>query len=66
MITTYESVITEIGWFGRALVWKCVVLDEGHHIKSPDAERTKKLNQLKTEFKLVLTGYATYPVSWQS
>lgn len=66
VITTYDTVVSDIVWFRRVFVWKYVVLDEGHHIKNPEAKRTKMLNQLKTDFKLVLTGYASYAVSWQS
>lgn len=68
LITSYDTVISDIVWFRRVFVWKYVILDEGHHIKNPEAKRTKMLNQLKTEFKLVLTGYVRQnsPVPGQS
>lgn len=57
VVTTYETLLTDIAWLRVAFVWKGVVLDEGHHIKNAQARRSKALQQIKTEFKLVLTGY---------
>lgn len=57
VVTTYDTVISDIVWFRQVFVWKYVILDEGHRIKNSESKRTKVLNQLKTEFKLVLTGY---------
>ena len=36
--------------------WLYVVVDEGHHIKNPDAKRTKAIKTLNGRNKLVLTG----------
>lgn len=57
IITTYDTLAFDIAWFRRAFVWKSVILDEGHHIKNARTRKSKALKQLKTEFKLVLTGY---------
>ena len=56
VVTTYDSLITDILWFQRAFVWRYVVLDEGHRIKNDQSKRTQKLEKVKAEFKLVLSG----------
>ncbi|KAF7156832.1 hypothetical protein CNMCM6106_001503 [Aspergillus hiratsukae] len=56
VLTTYETLISEINWFSRVFVWRCVVLDEGHRIKNSRAKRALVLNRIKTQMKLVLSG----------
>ena len=56
VITTYDTLISDIVWLRKAFIWKCFVLDEAQHIKNAAARRSKFLQQIKTEFKLVLTG----------
>lgn len=36
VVTTYESYSKEQSWFKRALVWRYVVLDEGHKVRWND------------------------------
>ena len=36
--------------------WLYVVVDEGHHIKNPNADRTKAIKTINGQHKLVLTG----------
>ncbi|EAW17679.1 putative nucleosome remodeling complex ATPase subunit (Snf2h) [Aspergillus fischeri NRRL 181] len=56
VITTYETLISEINWFSRVFVWRGVVLDEGHRIKNSRSKRSLVLNRIKAEMKLVLSG----------
>ena len=56
VITSYETLVSEIAWFQRAFVWKYVVLDEGHRIKNGQSKRAQILARVRAEFKLVLTG----------
>lgn len=57
VITTYDSLISDMAWFRRVFVWRYVVLDEGHRIKNDQSKRTQKLEKIRAEFKLVLSGY---------
>ena len=56
VITSYETLISDIVWFQRTFFWKYVVLDEGHRIKNGHSKRAQMLARLRAEFKLVLTG----------
>lgn len=56
VLTTYETLISEINWFSRSFVWRCIVLDEGHRIKNSRSKRALVLNRIKTQMKLVLSG----------
>lgn len=56
VITTYDSLISDILWFRRVFVWRYVVLDEGHRIKNDQSKRTQQLEKVRAEFKLVLSG----------
>ncbi|PKX97393.1 putative nucleosome remodeling complex ATPase subunit (Snf2h) [Aspergillus novofumigatus IBT 16806] len=56
VITTYETLISEINWFSRVFLWRGVVLDEGHRIKNSRSKRSLVLNRIKAEMKLVLSG----------
>jgi SWI/SNF-related matrix-associated actin-dependent regulator of chromatin subfamily A member 5 len=56
VLTTYETLISEINWFSRVFVWRGVVLDEGHRIKNSRSKRALVLNRIKAEMKLVLSG----------
>ncbi|KAI9045285.1 putative nucleosome remodeling complex ATPase subunit (Snf2h) [Aspergillus affinis] len=58
VITSYETLISDIVWFQRAFVWRYEVLDEGHRIKNGHCKRAQMLARLRTDFKLVLTGSA--------
>ena len=56
VVTTYETFLTEQGWFKKAFVWKYVVLDEGHKIKSDQTQVSTALQGLGAEYRLILTG----------
>ena len=56
IVTTYEGFLAEENWFKRALVWRYVVLDEGHKIKNELSLIAKALQGLGAEYRLVLTG----------
>jgi len=56
LVTTYESFVAEQGWFKSAFVYRYCVLDEGHKIKNSDTNAAQALQNLKTEYRLVLTG----------
>ena len=55
LVTTYST----LRRVARELLpprWHCVVLDEGHKIRNPDAQVTLVAKQLRTEHRLMLTG----------
>lgn len=56
MVTTYETFVSEQGWFKKALVWRYCVLDEGHKIKNEKSNVSHALQGLAAEFRLLLTG----------
>ncbi|KAE8391964.1 SNF2 family N-terminal domain-containing protein [Aspergillus alliaceus] len=55
VVTSYETLISDIRWF-RNFTWRYVVLDEGHRIKDNQSQRSKAIQGLRAEFKLILTG----------
>ncbi|KAL4889446.1 SNF2 family N-terminal domain-containing protein [Aspergillus ambiguus] len=56
VVTSYETILSDMAWFSRTFVWRYVVLDEGHRIKNFKAKRTLGLSKIQAEYKLVLTG----------
>eukprot|EP00981_Chlorochromonas_danica_P010710 scaffold3341_cov165-Ochromonas_danica.AAC.25 len=57
VITTYEMLKSQA--LSRALkriVWRTVILDEGHRIRHDEAEVSKACSSIKAVFKIVLTG----------
>ncbi|KAF9894683.1 hypothetical protein FE257_006573 [Aspergillus nanangensis] len=56
LVTSYETLMSEIRWFSRVFVWRYVVLDEGHRIKNNKSKRAQAIGKIRAEFKLVLTG----------
>ena len=56
VVTTYETFVSEQGWFKRAFVWRYCVLDEGHKIKNSKADVSRALQGLTAEYRLLLTG----------
>ncbi|EAW12985.1 putative nucleosome remodeling complex ATPase subunit (Snf2h) [Aspergillus clavatus NRRL 1] len=56
VVTTYDTLLSEIIWFSRSFVWRYIVLDEGHRIKNHRSKRAAVLGRLKSEYKLVLSG----------
>lgn len=56
VVTTYETFVSEQGWFKRAFVWRYCVLDEGHKIKNDKSDVSHSLQSLSAEYRLLLTG----------
>ena len=55
VVTSYDIARQDHQILGD-IPWLYVVVDEGHHIKNPDAKRTKAIKTLNGRNKLVLTG----------
>jgi SWI/SNF-related matrix-associated actin-dependent regulator of chromatin subfamily A member 5 len=56
VITTYDCFKAEQHWFKTALVWRYIVLDEGHTVKNHASLTSKSLQGLKAEYRLILSG----------
>ena len=55
VITSYDIAVREMHRLS-AVPWLYVVVDEGHHIKNPAAQRTQAVKKIHGQHKLVLTG----------
>ncbi|KAF2790447.1 ISWI chromatin-remodeling complex ATPase ISW2 [Melanomma pulvis-pyrius CBS 109.77] len=56
IVTTYETYQAEQSWFKHSFVWRYVVLDEGHKIKSNVTQISASLRTISAEYRLILTG----------
>lgn len=56
IVTTYDTFMAEQGWFKSSFVWRYVVLDEGHKIKSSVTNISTALRAISAEYRLILTG----------
>jgi SNF2 family DNA or RNA helicase len=56
IVTTYETFKAEQSWFKHSFVWRYVVLDEGHMIKSNTSQVSSALKRISSEYRLILTG----------
>lgn len=56
IVTTYETFVAEQSWFKTSFVWRYVVLDEGHKIKSSITNVSTALRHISAEYRLILTG----------
>ncbi|KAF2845503.1 ISWI chromatin-remodeling complex ATPase-like protein ISW2 [Plenodomus tracheiphilus IPT5] len=56
IVTTYDTFQSEQSWFRTAFVWRYVVLDEGHKIKSSVTQISTALRTISAEYRLILTG----------
>lgn len=56
IVTTYDAFQAEQSWFKTAFVWRYVVLDEGHRIKSATTQISTALRNISAEHRLILTG----------
>ncbi len=56
IVTTYETFQAEQSWFKHSFVWRYVVLDEGHKIKSNVTQISASLKNISAEYRLILTG----------
>ena len=55
VITSYDIAVRDLHQLS-AVPWLYVVVDEGHHIKNPTAQRTQAVKKIHGQHKLVLTG----------
>lgn len=55
VITSYDIARLDHEQLNR-IQWLYVVVDEGHNIKNPDAQRTKAIKTINGQHKLALTG----------
>ena len=61
VLTTYtwwerDACGDDRSWFASRGPWTHLVLDEGHNLKNPDAQRSKRLRALKAESRTILSG----------
>jgi SNF2 family DNA or RNA helicase len=56
IVTTYDTFASEQSWFKSSFVWRYVVLDEGHKIKSSITQISVALRNVSAEHRLILTG----------
>ncbi|KAF2032487.1 hypothetical protein EK21DRAFT_60785 [Setomelanomma holmii] len=56
IVTTYDTFAAEQSWFKSSFVWRYVVLDEGHKIKSSVTQISTALRNISAEYRLILTG----------
>jgi len=56
IVTTYDVFKAEQSWFKHSFVWRYVVLDEGHVIKSSVTQVSTALKRVASEYRLILTG----------
>jgi SWI/SNF-related matrix-associated actin-dependent regulator of chromatin subfamily A member 5 len=56
IVTTYDTFAAEQSWFKTSFVWRYVVLDEGHKIKSSVTQISQALRNISAEHRLILTG----------
>ena len=56
LLTSYETLLSDVAWFRRVFVWRYLVLDEGHRIKNAKSKRALGLSRIRAHYKLVLTG----------
>jgi superfamily II DNA or RNA helicase len=55
VITSYDTARIDCDDLNR-IPWLYVVVDEGHNLKNPDAQRTKAIKTIAGQHKLALTG----------
>lgn len=56
VVTSYETFVSEQSWFKTAFVWRYIVLDEGHKIKNHTTNISQALQNIRAEYRLILTG----------
>eukprot|EP00760_Papus_ankaliazontas_P014561 PhM_4_TR16102/c0_g1_i1/m.28494 len=56
LVVSYETFRLEQAFFTQKLVWRCVVIDEAHNVKSSSTQVTKACRRLECGFRLALTG----------
>ncbi|KAL1656016.1 hypothetical protein SLS61_001580 [Didymella pomorum] len=56
IVTTYDTFQAEASWFKHSFLWRYVVLDEGHKIKSNTTNISTSLRNISSEYRMILTG----------
>ncbi|KAJ4313163.1 hypothetical protein N0V94_007092 [Neodidymelliopsis sp. IMI 364377] len=56
IVTTYDTFQADHDWFKRSFLWRYVVLDEGHKIKSNTTNISTALRNISSEYRMILTG----------
>lgn len=56
IVTNYEAYEKEVSWLRSQVVWECVILDEGHKIKSCTTKISHALQNIRCNLRLILTG----------
>ncbi|KAF3043080.1 hypothetical protein E8E11_004341 [Didymella keratinophila] len=56
IVTTYDTFQAETSWFKHSFLWRYVVLDEGHKIKSNTTNISTSLRNISSEYRMILTG----------
>lgn len=56
IVTTYDTFQADANWFKRSFLWRYVVLDEGHKIKSSTTNISTSLRNISSEYRMILTG----------
>ncbi|KAK3280168.1 hypothetical protein CYMTET_11985, partial [Cymbomonas tetramitiformis] len=55
-LTTYETMMSEEGFFTDNFLWHTVTIDEGHRIKNEATKLCSTLARIQSPFRLLLTG----------
>ncbi|WP_017294845.1 DEAD/DEAH box helicase [Geminocystis herdmanii] len=55
IITSYALIYRDFDTFNK-VEWQGVILDEAQNIKNPQAKQSKAVRELKSEFRIALTG----------
>ncbi|KAI9302040.1 P-loop containing nucleoside triphosphate hydrolase protein, partial [Cunninghamella echinulata] len=56
VITTYESSLQDYTQFSNVKTWPYLIVDEAHRLKNKSSQLFQKLDQLKTDNRVLLTG----------
>ena len=56
LVTTYETYASEVTWFRHIPSFKYAILDEGHRIKNAKSAFSKNFQNIKAEYRLLVTG----------
>ena len=55
LVTSYEGILKEKGRLGK-IGWRYLIIDEAHRIKNEKSSLSIAVRQVKTEFRLLITG----------
>jgi SWI/SNF-related matrix-associated actin-dependent regulator of chromatin subfamily A member 5 len=55
LVTSYEGLLKEKGKFGK-IPWRYLIIDEAHRIKNENSSLSVAVRNIKTEFRLLITG----------